>query len=302
MHLSVLILTYNEAANIERCVEALRSAEQAECHLDLVILDSGSTDETTRIAERLGVPVYTRAFDTFASQRNWGMASIPWQSDWVLHLDADERVTVSLMAEIATVLQEPSFDAYLISSKLMFMDRWIKRSSMFPRYQARLLKRGTVVFSQQGHGQHVDPLRYRLGILQESYEHYNFSKGISDWVEKHNRYSTDEARASLSPSDLQSGGEPASEAAKLAARQRRLKEIGKRLPFRPFFRFAYLYIWRLGFLDGIAGFHYCVLMGVYQYLIDLKAKELRHSRVRVQSYSQSGLGDAIAKGDGVITS
>ena len=94
---------------------------------------------------------------------------------------------------------------------------------------------------------------------------------------------------------MQAGGEAISEGAKLAARQSRLKEIGKRLPFRPFFRFAYLYIWRLGFLDGIAGFHYCILMGVYQYLIDLKAKELRGTRDIGQSYSPSGLGDAIAR-------
>jgi glycosyltransferase involved in cell wall biosynthesis len=273
MPYSVLVLTHNEANNIERCLASLTHCD------DVVVLDSQSTDDTCARAQRMGARIVARQFDSFAGQRNWAIDNVVFHHPWVLHLDADECVTPELHAEIEGVTQKDARSAFLVANKLIFMGRWIRRASMYPFYQARLLKVGEARFTQHGHGQVLAHAERGVGKLSEPYVHYNFSRGVSDWVERHNRYSSQEAhRLARGGTSLLRSLKDAVAGASSESRQQGLKRLADVLPFRPFFRFFYLYILRGAFLDGRPGFDYCVLMAFYDYLIRLKALELRTTR------------------------
>ena len=280
MPYSVLILTHNEADNIARCLDALAPGT------DAVVLDSGSTDGTLDIVRRYPVRIATRPFDSFAGQRNWAVDTLGFRHDWILHLDADESLTPALRTELDTVTERDEHSAYLLANRLYFMGRWIRHASMYPHYQARLLKRGEARFGQVGHGQILAEARRGVGTLREPYDHHNFSRGVGDWVTRHNRYSTDEARRIVhgTAHGVATGGAHGTARGAGASvpggsgresRQQRLKWLADRLPCRPLVRFLYLYGCRLGFLDGRPGFDYCVLMAFYDFLTRAKVRELR---------------------------
>lgn len=280
MGYSTLILTFNEERNLPRCLASLKNCD------DIVVLDSFSTDRTVQIAKEHNARVVQRRFDTFAGQRNWAIDTVVFRHQWVMHLDADECLTPQLAAEIARVAQQDDKSAYLVANRLIFMGRWIRRASMYPFYQARLLRLGESRFTQQGHGQVLDQADRGVGVLREPYIHHNFSHGISDWVDRHNRYSTDEARRLFT--DRQ-GVFPAVLAwirsRTRQERQQALKRIADNIPLRPAIRFLYLYIIRLGFLDGRAGLDYCILMSFYDYLVRLKSREQSGHAAEVRQHT-----------------
>jgi glycosyltransferase involved in cell wall biosynthesis len=270
---SVLILTLNEEVNLEACVAALAGFD------DVVVLDSFSSDGTVALAERLGARVYQRRFDTFAAQRNHGLEHLQLRHDWVLHLDADEVMTPALREEIAGAIRDGRFDAYRIPSKLMFEGRWLRYSGMYPTYQVRLGRRAALRFSQVGHGQREALAPERVGTLREPYLHHSFSKGLADWFERHNRYSTDEAAESVARLQGDTRTDWAGLFSRAPTRRRRaLKALSVFLPFRPTLRFLYMYVLRRGFLDGRAGWTYCRLLALYEYMIVLKTRERLRGR------------------------
>lgn len=267
---SVLILTLNESGNIIRCMDAVAWSD------DIVVLDSFSTDDTQAKAAALGARVYQRAFDTFADQRNYAIDVIGFRHDWVLHIDADEVVTDELRDEIAEVIRRPGFPAYRIASKLVFMGKWLRFSGMYPTYQVRLGRKDSLRFQQVGHGQRETLEASLIGSMKASYLHFGLSKGIADWIERHNRYSNDEARKGLQL--LQEGGVGLSGLMSVKdplRRRRAWKQLSVRLPCRPLLRFLYMYFLRLGFLDGRAGWVYCRLLASYEYWTVLKMRELK---------------------------
>lgn len=270
MSLSILLLTLNEEANLPACFSAINWCD------DVVVLDSFSTDDTVSLAESLGARVYQRRFDHFAGQRNYALDQIEFKHDWVLHLDADEIVTPELHSEMLRVISEDRFDAFRVPSKTMFFGRWLRYSGMYPTYQVRLGHRERLRFKQVGHGQREDLPQERVGTLTEPYLHYSFSKGMAEWIDKHNRYSTDEAHETVKVLSSEQGLDwPGLLSNDRTRRRRALKGLSFRLPFRPTLRFFYMYVLRRGFLDGRAGFTYCRLLALYEYLIVLKTRELR---------------------------
>ena len=283
MNLSVLILTFNEEINLPRCLESVRWAD------DVLVVDSYSTDRTVEIAQAAGVRVLQHPFKNFAEQRNFGLAQGNLKHEWVLHLDADEVVSEAFKAEISTIVSLGSVakDAYRVASKMMFEGRWLKRAGMYPSYQVRLGRKTKLTFVQVGHGQRECLPPENLGTMVEPLVHYSFGKGLHDWVEKHNRYSTDEAallrganQKALDWLGMLASGDP-------TRRRRSLKRLFLRLPGRPFLRFFYMYFVRLGFMDGLPGYHYCRLLAFYELLILLKAKELKEQG-RLQASRQIG--------------
>ena len=263
--ISVLILTLNEEVNIEGCLDSVAWAD------DALVLDSGSTDDTVPLARSKGARVMHRPFDSFADQRNYGLQHGDLQHDWVLHLDADERVAPPLHRELQRVVRHGEHDAFRVPSKLIFQGQWLKHAGMYPTYQIRFGKREALTFTQVGHGQRGDLSPDRIGTLKEPLLHYAFSKGITDWFERHNRYSTDEARHALNvrTESVDWSGLVSSDAQR---RRRALKDLSYRLPLRPLLRFLYMYIGKRGFLDGRAGFDYCVMLAVYEYMTMLKTR------------------------------
>jgi hypothetical protein len=180
-------------------------------------------------------------------------------------------VTPALRDEIAQAIEDAQFGAYRIASKLIFHGQWLRFSGMYPTYQVRLGRLGELRFKQVGHGQREKIDSHRVGTLQEPYLHFGFSRGLADWIERHNRYSTDEASENVSSERV---GFRCLLASDRTERRRALKALSARLPFRPALRFLYMYMIRLGFLDGRAGWTYCRLLAMYERWIVWKEREL----------------------------
>jgi glycosyltransferase involved in cell wall biosynthesis len=264
--ISVLILTLNEEVNIGDCLDSVAWTD------DVLVLDSGSEDRTVDIARNRGARVMHRDFDNFASQRNYGLRQGNLRHDWVLHLDADERVPPDLQDALQDKVRHGDQKAYRVPSKLMFQGRWLKHAGMYPTYQVRFGRRKALTFTQVGHGQRGALPSEQVGTLDEPLLHYAFSKGIADWVRRHNRYSSDEAQRARR-TQLRSVDWTALMKGNAQARRRALKDLSYALPCRPLLRFLYVYLVRLGFLDGRPGFDYAVLLAFYEYLIGLKRRE-----------------------------
>jgi hypothetical protein len=184
-------------------------------------------------------------------------------------------MTPALFQECLQAIESEDCVGYYVAERVMFMGQWIRRSTQYPRYQLRLLKHGKVWFSDYGHTEREE-CNGKTGFLKETYPHYTCSKGLSRWIEKHNRYSTDEAIETLH--QLQSGTvnwQNLFFGATEVDRRRALKDLSLRMPFRPFVRFVYMYCLLGGWMDGRAGFTWCVLQAFYEYLILLKAWEFQ---------------------------
>jgi glycosyltransferase involved in cell wall biosynthesis len=269
MGISVLILTYNEGVNLPACLESAAWSN------DVVVLDSHSTDNTEGIVRTFGARLFRRKFDDFASQRNYAIDNLALQNSWVFHLDADERFTPELVEECRQVTAMDQHSGFLVPSKMVFWGRWLKHAATYPVYQMRLMKLGEVRFSQYGHGQREYCASRGVGKLCSPYLHYSFSKGLAEWVDRHNRYSTLEAEEMIREV---AAGKPdwAGVLSSDPVRKRRaLKQISFYLPGRPLLKAMYMYLLRGGILDGMPGLAYCILHVFYEYLISLKFEELQ---------------------------
>ncbi|GBF52372.1 glycosyl transferase, family 2 [Microcystis sp. 0824] len=266
---SIYILTHNEEIDIAACIESAQLSD------DIIVVDSFSNDRTVEIAQRYPVRVIQHTFESHGEQRTWMLRSILTKHEWVYILEADERMTPQLFRECLQAIKSPDNVGYYAAERVMFMGRWIRHSTQYPRYQLRLLKKGQVWFSDYGHTEREVCLG-ATGFLQETYPHYTCSKGLSRWIEKHNRYSSDEAKETLSQLengavkwwDLFFGDNE-------VARRRALKDLSLRLPCRPLLRWLYMYFVLGGIRDGKAGFAWCTLQAFYEYLILLKAEEIK---------------------------
>src|SRR5262245_12027803 len=268
MSLSILILTLNEEANLSDCLQSVKWSD------DIVVLDSFSSDRTVKIAEEMGARVIQRRFDNWSAHQNWALEHISFKHPWVFYLDADERMTEGLKDELVSIASDPSHVpvAYYCGRRNMFMGRWI-RHAMPPGIIMRFFRPPHVRFERLVNPVPVidGPHGYLRGMLV----HYNFSKGISEWIDKHNRYSQLEAQEGMKLIHQASEKRPGLLDADPALRRRALKNLSFRLPWRPVLKFMYLYVLKRGWLDGKAGFAYCVLQSFYEYMIVLKMHELK---------------------------
>ncbi len=259
---SILILTRDEEPNLPACLDSIRWCD------DVVVLDSGSCDRTVEIARAAGCRVFEHPFSGFAAQRNHGMDAIAFRHSWVFHLDADERFTPELRDECEAAAERDEQSGYLVPSRMMFRGCWLRRAATYPVYQMRFMKRGEVRFVQVGHGQREGDSRRGLGRFRAAYVHEPFAKGPGDWWRRHERYAEEEARQIASEPPLCAADWRAAIGGRdPVARRRALKRIAGRLPCRGALRFLYLYVLRLGFLDGAPGFAYARMMARYETLV-----------------------------------
>lgn len=269
---SVVVLARNEERNLGRCLPALAFADE------VVVVDDLSADSTADVAARNGACVVQHKMVSFADQRNWAMESAGLRHEWVLHLDADEVVTPELAAELAERLKAvaPGTAGFQLARKTMLGERWLRFSATYPVYVPRLVRRDRVRFEAFGHGERVGSADGEFEYLKEPCLHYNFSKGWADWFERHNRYSSHEAERILG---IMAGHEALAlhECLSLDPVRRRaaLRRLSYRLPGRAFLRFVYIYLLRLGFLDGRDGLTYARLQSMYETMITLKVRERR---------------------------
>ncbi|WP_269542313.1 glycosyltransferase family 2 protein [Cerasicoccus fimbriatus] len=268
---SIVILTLNEEINIRACIESVPWCD------DIVVLDSCSTDRTVDIAKECGARVYQNKFEDFGQQRNFALDFIDFKYDWLFHLDADERFNDMLKRECETKIALNLHSAYWVPNRIIFLGKWIPRCTQYPYPQVRLIKIGEVRFAKAGHGQKEDQVLRGIGSIDTPYDHYNFSKGINAWLEKHIHYASEEAELSISLARQPFKWKEIFSANPLI-RRRAQKRLHVVLPFRWLCKFLYLYVLRMGFLDGVVGFNYCMMIMFYDFLITLKIKELRRKR------------------------
>lgn len=260
---SVVILTLNEQANLPACLASARGSD------DVVVLDSGSTDQTVAIAQAAGARVFTRPFDNFAGQRNHANTSIPFRHPWVFHLDADESLTPELHRECVEAAARDDVDGFYVAPKMLWFGRWVPHCTDYPAYQARFVRVPHFRFIEVGHGQREAP-DMRMAQLQANYLHDMSAGGEEEWLAKHRRYARAEARRFLAERSAFTWA--ALFARDPLRRRRALKHVSYFLPFRPTVRFLYQYVLRGGLLDGGAGFAYCRLLARYE---GFAAQELR---------------------------
>ncbi len=276
MSISIFIQTLNEERNLPGLLESVTWAD------DVVVLDSLSTDRTREISEAAGARWFERAYDGRGNHQNWAMDNIEFKHRWVFYLDADERMTPELRAEIEAIAAEwesgsKSLEnndpvAYYCGRRNIYKGRWLKHA-MPPGNIMRFFQPPKIRFARDANP--VPIVDGEIGYLREHFIHYNFSKGIREWIERHNRYSTYEANETMKaladnpvkPGNLLSGDRN--------TRRLELKNISFRMPCRPLLKFMYMYVLGRGFLDGRAGWTYCRLQAMYEYMIVLKVRELK---------------------------
>jgi glycosyltransferase involved in cell wall biosynthesis len=263
--ITTIVLTKDEQANLSRCLASVPWS-------GAVVIDSGSTDATVEVAGNCGAIVFIHKqngpFD-IAKQRNWAIASCNIDSEWILFLDADEELTVESVRAVERACScGDEYDAFELTPKFLFWGRWLKRTQGYPNWHGRLVKNIDAPF-EGGVWEHFRS-NLRVGRILEPYNHYGFSKGVSAWIERHNRYSTwDGARihAFLQSGDSGDLG---------TTRKLRLRRLAARLwPIRPIVHFVYMYICRIGFTEGLPGFVYCVLCMFYEFMTVCKIYEQR---------------------------
>ncbi len=266
---SVLILTKNEAADLPACLASVSWSN------DIHLVDSHSTDATAAVAQAAGAHVHLRAFDGYAAQRNFGL-QLPFRYPWLLILDADERPTSELSQEIQRIVQTapPEISGYRLRRRDFLFGTWLKHAQISPFY-IRLVRPGRARYTREIN--EVLEVDGAIAELQCPLDHYPFSKGIAHWVAKHNTYSTMEARlihanAGLTNPSLRT----ALRDPDFHTRRLHQKALFYKLPARPLTKWLYMVVYRGAVLDGPAGLTYATLQSIYEYLITLKTKELRH--------------------------
>jgi Glycosyltransferases involved in cell wall biogenesis len=166
--LAAVVLTYNEAGNIQACLATLRFADQ------LIVFDSYSTDETAALAEAAGAVVVRHPFQNYAQQRNAALETVEHTADWVLFVDADERVTPELAAEVRVAVQTPGYAGWRIPRHNYIFGRLTLGAGWYPDYQTRLLRCGAARYDPDRHVHELVLLDGPLGTMKHHFIHYNY--------------------------------------------------------------------------------------------------------------------------------
>ena len=270
--ISILILTRNEEQDLPGCLDSVAWSG------DVHVLDSGSTDHTVAIAQARGATVTVRAFDGYARQRNAAMR-LPFRHRWVLVLDADERPTPELSAEMqAAVTAAPETVAGFRMRRRDFLwGTWLKHAQLTP-YYVRLLRPERVHYSRD-----INEIVEVNGAIEEltgPLDHLAFSKGLSHWIAKHNAYSTKEAELLASGDAIRDASwRQALFASNFHERRVAQKAIFYEMPGRPLVKWLYMMFVRGAIMDGRPGVTYATLHAFYEYLIETKRQEI----LRLQS-------------------
>lgn len=274
---SVLVPIKNEAANLARCLECVRWADE------IFVVDSQSTDGSIEIARQFGAQVVQFQFNgSWPKKKNWALENLPFRNDWVFILDADEVLPPEAEKEFAqTIASAGELAGYWINRRFMFMGKWL-RHSYYPNWNLRLFRHSsgryeklTDADTRSGDNEvheHVI-VQGPTARLRVEMDHYAFPT-VEVFVEKHNRYSNWEARVSA---DRKLSGSAAQISSGTVGRRRKLKQLSQRLPFRPLLRFLYIYVWQKGFLDGREGYYFARLHALYEFLSVAKTYELTKS-------------------------
>ncbi len=244
MKISATIIACNEERNIARAIESLR------CCDEILVLDSGSTDRTVEIAEKLGARVIDSVWAGYAKQKN--LAASKAEHDWIFSLDAEEALSEALEAEIWQLKKNgPEHDAYTMPRLAQYLGRWILHSGWYPDRKVRLYDRGKARWEGEYVHESVK-VEGTTGHLQSNLLHYT-CESLSEHLRTMDRYTT------------------------LAAQEvvARKQKVGwPDLIFDPAWTFARTYFLQRGFLDGLEGLIIAHMAATYTFLKNAKARNM----------------------------
>lgn len=243
--MSVAVIALNEEERIRACLESVVWADE------VIVVDSGSSDKTVEVAREFTDRVVFHGWEGYGAQKNFALDQCG--RDWLLSLDADERVSEELRGEIAaTLAADPPEVGFFVPRQNFFQGRWVRHGGWYPDYQLRLLRRGRGRFREVAVHESVR-VDGRAGRLRAPLVHESY-RGIRDFVARANRYSD------LAAKELAAAGRGGS-----------LLD----LLLRPGARFVNMYLLRAGFLDGWRGLTLAILYAHYVFLRAAKVRELR---------------------------
>jgi glycosyltransferase involved in cell wall biosynthesis len=270
VNVSVLVPTLDEELNLPACLESVAWADE------VFVVDSFSHDRTTEIARAAGAHVVQHTFESYSRQKNWALDTLPLRNEWVLIVDADERVPHDLRQEIEALLPEAHCDGYYLNRRFIFLGAWIRHAGWYPSWSLRLFRHRLGRYEDREVHEHV-VLNGRVGYLRNDLLHLD-ERGLEAFVARHNRYSTLEAAARFKAAhDAPDRARlPVSLLASPIHRKRFLRErVWPWVPGKPLALFVYMYVLRRGFLDGRAGLALCVFHAFQEFMVGLKLGELR---------------------------
>lgn len=270
---TAIILTKNEQLNLPDCVESLKKFAER-----IVIIDSGSTDNTVKIAEKMGCEVYYHPFENYSKQFNWGLDNADISTKWTLRLDADERLTDKLVEELNYLMQihdNDEVNGITIEASLFFLGREIRHGGPQKR-KLMLFKSGLGRIEDRRMDEHT-VLNSGKAISAKNKFIHNDYKDITKWINKMNWYATREMQDYI---EFKNGKLPEENTHDKEISKIRSAKFGIYYKFPSFIRcwlmFVYSYIFQLGFLDGKEGFIYhWMYHRWYRTLVDVKILEQR---------------------------
>lgn len=271
--LAVLVLTCDEERNLPGLLASL-----AGLRARLYVVDSGSTDATVAQAQAAGAIVWTHEFSSYGAQRNWAQRQLPADIDWVLHLDADERLTPELVAEINSEMQghRDGVDGWLLRKRTYFLGRWIRHGGHYPSYHLRLFRTAVGRCEERRYDQHF-VVAGPVGRLRNDYIDVVTSDLIT-WTQRHLRWAVAEAAEVRRPTQTGAHVRPEFFGTPIERRRWLRERLYYRAPlyWRPVLYWGYRYILRLGFLDGPEGFLFHFLQGLWlRVMIDAEISRQR---------------------------
>lgn len=231
--LSVIVITKNESRNIEDCLRSVSFSN------DIIVVDAESRDDTVVKAKKYSEKVYIKKWLGFAAAKQFGLQQTA--NDWVLWLDADERVLPELAEELKRIAEtNPQEAAFTVARRAYFLGKWIKHSGWYPGRVARLFHKQRASFNDAAVHEGLD-IRGSIGALQHDLLHYT-DPNIYHYFSKFNRYT------SLASEELEKKG-----------KNFKITDI----VVRPWWQFVKMYIVRLGFLDGVQGLLLALFSSAY---------------------------------------
>jgi glycosyltransferase involved in cell wall biosynthesis len=271
-NIEIVIPVKNEEINLPHTLESVcKWADK------IWVVDSESTDKTCEIAKKFGAEVVVQPWLGYAKQKNWALDNLPIQSDWVFILDADEVILPDLRDEMLKIAAEPvqhnPISAYNINRYFIFLGKRIRHCGYYPSWNIRFFKRGRARYEEREVHEHM-VVDGPQGYLGGNMEHFD-RRGLDIYIQKHNHYCMLEAKEILRERNSKEDPVGMSLFGSTIQRRRWIKRhVYPWLPARWLFRFLWMYILQLGFLDGHNGFRFCMFISSRELLISLKMAEL----------------------------